>query len=106
MVCITNVGSHEKTKLVQLPKHDVRRFRMACKLGLMKFYRNLVYLLKSRTIFKNHWNLGSLRIANEGRAFSRLLKNWGKGRRVCLRRRIGIFGVWQLALGPESLGQA
>jgi hypothetical protein len=30
---------------------------------------------------------------------NRLLKNWGKGRRVCLRRRIGIFGVWQLALG-------
>jgi hypothetical protein len=30
---------------------------------------------------------------------SRLLKNWGKGRRVCLRRRIGIFGVWQLAFG-------
>ena len=30
---------------------------------------------------------------------SRLLKNWGKGRRVCLWRRIGIFGVWQLALG-------
>ena len=30
---------------------------------------------------------------------SRLLKNWGKGRRVCLWRRIGIFGVWQLAFG-------
>lgn len=30
---------------------------------------------------------------------NRLLKNWGKGRRVCLWRRIGIFGVWQLAFG-------
>jgi bifunctional non-homologous end joining protein LigD len=35
----------------------------------------------------------------EGIVSNRLLKNWGKGRRVCLRRRIGIFGVWQLALG-------
>jgi hypothetical protein len=38
---------------------------------------------------------------------SRLLKNWGKGRRVCLRRRIGIFGVWQPCLrGRPEVTQA
>ena len=71
-------------------------------LGKRKQEERMPAKIKERTVARPRSLFGllsTIRWEAQFKLANRLLKNWGKGRRVCLRRRIGIFGVWQLAFG-------